>query len=352
MIVALIPAPVIAGVGLPDESGLANVATHPSEGSPWRIGASYALLLGLKTQFSGLGQFNSPFAPQPLGGGVNYDYDNGFVHVDALGNPGGDTSNWGYQNSSQFQSSGTGSIDFSITQSNSNGSVDENGGAHPGVDLFAYYEVGELGISPLKEHKATWGFRGGFLYSHVSIDNQDSIATDLTTTNDSFNLGGTIPPPAPFAGSIGGFGPLLGDSPTRNIGGGSGVVSGSREIDVDLSIVSFGTFFEVPVAKKFDIMAEAGFSLAIASGSYDYNSNTSISGLGTGQSSGSGSSTDFLPGVYFGLSGSYEITRHWSVQCAGRYQYMDGYDLDANGSSATLSFDSAFIVSLGTVYSF
>ncbi len=130
------------------------------------------------------------------------------------------------------------------------------------------------------------------------------------------------------------------------------MVSGSREIDVDLSIVSFGTFFEVPVAKNFDLMAEVGFSLAIASGSYDYKFSTSIRGLGTRQSSGSGSSTDFLPGVYIGLSGSYGITRHWSVQCAGRYQYMDGYDLDANGSSATLSFDSALIASLGTIYSF
>ncbi len=37
---------------------------------------------------------------------------------------------------------------------------------------------------------------------------------------------------------------------------------------------------------------------------------------------------------------------------SGRYQYMDSYDLGSNGSNASLSFDSAFVISISGVYSF
>jgi hypothetical protein len=40
------------------------------------------------------------------------------------------------------------------------------------------------------------------------------------------------------------------------------------------------------------------------------------------------------------------------IRAAGRYQYLDGFELESNGSSASLSFDSAFVLSLGALYSF
>ena len=334
------------------DSKPSDIVTYPAASSPWRVGAGYAQLLGLKTSFSGLGKFNSPFAAQPPGGGVNYDYDNGFVHVDSSGNAGSQTWNWGYQNSSQYQPTGSGTMIFSITNSNANGSVDERGGAEPGIELFAYYDMGAIGFSPLKERKATWGFRGGIHYSHIGVENGGLLATNLTTTTDSFDLNGVTPPLAPYSGSFGGPGPLLGDHPLRGISGGSGSVTGNRELDVHLTIANFGTYLEVPVTNEFDMMIEAGVSLAVASGSYDYSSTTSVSGLGSQQSSGSDSRTGLLPGVYVGISGTYEITKQWSIQGAGRYQYMNSYDLDANGSRASLSFGSAFVVSVGCIYSF
>lgn len=351
-LITFIPVTAKAGDTQPGDSKLAAVVTYPAASSPWRLGAGYAQLLGLKTRFTGLGRFNSPFAAQPLGGGVNYDYDNGFVHVDSSGNAGGQTWNWGYQNSSQYHPADSGTMDFSITNSNANGNSDEHGGADPGIELFAYYDMGPIGFSPLKERKATWGFRGGFHYSHVNVDNSDLVATDLTTTNDTFGLNGTIPPLAPYAGSFGGPGPLLGDHPVRTIGSGSGLVSGSRELDVHLTIANFGTFLEVPVTQEIDVLIEAGVSLAVGSGSYDYYSTTSVTGLGSQQSSGSETRTSLLPGVYLGVSGTYELTKEWSIQCASRYQFMDSYDLEANGSKAALSFGSAFVVSVGCIYSY
>lgn len=324
-----------------------SVASAPSR---WRIGAGYAPLIGLKTEFTGLGNFQSPFTPKPTTGGVNYNYDDGFVRVDSSDNLGDKTWNWGYDNDTQVNG---GSMDFSISNSVANGRTDEDSSADLGVELFAYYDMGAVAIPGLKERGATWGFRGGLHYARINVDSNDTVAADLTTLTDSFALDGVIPPPAPYQGSFGGPGPLLNDSPSRTITtGGQALVAGSRHLDVHLTTFNFGTYLQVPVARKFDLMFEAGVSAAISSGEYEFNSATTAPGLGTQTSSGSASDTTVLPGFYLGLGGTYQLNDSWSIQAAGRYQYMDEFDLGANGSNASLSFDSAFVLSIGALYSF
>jgi hypothetical protein len=338
--------------GEPPAAPVAEIST-PSAPSRWRFGAGYAPLLGLKTEFSGLGKFNSAFNPQPLGGGVDRDYDDGFVHLDSSGNVGGKTWNWGYERASQLNPQNGGSIDYSLTNSLSNGRVDEDSSASAGVELFTYYDMGAVGIPGLKDHGATWGFRGGLHYARIQSDNGENVTTDLTKLTDHFSLDGVIPPLAPYTGSFGGPGPLLGDSPTRTISsGGQAVIVGSRDLDVHLTTFNFGSYLELPLTRKLSFMVEGGVSAAVASGSYDFKSATTVTGLGTQTSSGSDSGTKVLPGVYLGLSSVYQINTSWAIQASGRYQYMDDFDLGDNGSNAVLSFDSAFVVSLGVVYSF
>lgn len=327
-----------------------SMASAPSR---WRFGAGYAPLIGLKTEFSGLGKFSSPFTPQPLGGGVDYDYDDGFVHLDSSGNIGGQTWNWGHDSDTQVNPANGGSIDFSITNSVANGRTDEDSSANGGVEIYAYYDMGAVDIPGLRERGATWGFRGGLHYAHINVDSNNSIRSDLSTLTDRFTLDGVIPPLAPYVGSFGGPGPLLGDSPSRTITtGGKALVVGSRHLDVDLTTFNFGAYLEVPVAPKFDLMFEAGVSAAIATGSYDFETATTVTGLGTQTSSGSDSDTTILSGFYLGIGGTYHLNDSWSIQAAGRYQYMDEFDFRTNGSNAKLSYDSAFVLSVGALYSF
>ncbi|HEY8962348.1 MAG TPA: hypothetical protein VIM57_09095 [Luteolibacter sp.] len=320
--------------------------------SRWRVGASYAPILGLEAKFNGLGAFQSPFTPQPLGGGIDYDYDDGFVHVDSSGNAGGQTWNWGYENDSQYDPSGSGSINFSITNSLSDGRVDEHDNAN-GFEAFAYYEMGKVAFAPLRDVNASWGFRGGLQYARVEMDNRASLSATLITTVDSFDLGGQIPPSAPYSGSFFGPGVLLSDSPTRSVVvGGAGLITGLRDLDADVFVTQFGSYLEVPLCRRFSVTAEGGVCLGIASGSYDFESSTTVTGLGTQTNAGHDSATRFLPGVYAGLSGIFHMNDDWSLQASGRYQYLKPFELGANGSDATLSFDSAFVVSLGVLYSF
>ena len=341
-------APALAG-----EPDSAKEVIVPKAASPWRIGGGYAQLLGLKTEFSGLGKFGSPFTPQPPGTGIERDYDNGYVHVDSSGNLGGETWNWSYNDDTQYNPAGTGSINHSISNSLASGHAEDRGASEPGVELFAYYAMGPADLSGLNIHTATWGFRGGLQYSRINMGNHNSISTRVGTTTDSFDLGGNVPPLAPYTGSFDGPGPLLGDDPTRSTGASNpGRVSGKRDLDVDLTLVTFGTYLEIPVTRDVDLLLEAGGSLGVAHGSYDFNSETTIAGIGTQQSRGNASGTDLLPGIYFGLGGIYQISERFSVIGSARYQYMDSFNLEANGSKASLSFGSTFMLSLGGVYSF
>ena len=335
------------------EPDLANSITAPAAPSPWRVGAGYAQLLGLKTEFTGLGTFRSPNTVQPLGNGIERDYDNGYVHLDSSGNLGGLTWNWSYDDNAQYRPAGTGTIDYSITNSLANARTDEDGDAKPGFELFAYYDMGSVGFHGLGNRPATWGFRAGLQYSRINVSNSDLLTTGLTTTTDSYDLGGTPAPLAPFVGNPSGPGPMLSDNPTRStVIGGTGLVSGSRELDVDLTLLNLGSYLDIPVSEKFDVLLEAGVSLGVASGSYTFHSATTLTGLGTQTSHGSDSSTDLLPGVYLGLGATYQLNDNWSILGSGRYQYLQSYDLGANGSQASLSFDSAFVLSLSGVYSF
>ncbi len=342
-----------ASSALAGDEDLAKLVTPTSSPSPWRIGGGYAQILGLKAEFKGLGAYNNPNTLQPLGSGLNRDYDNGFVRLDSSNNSGGQTWNWSYANNAQYNAAGTGSIDFSITNSLANAQTDEDGAAQPGFEFFALYDMGAAGFSGRGNRPATWGFRAGLQYARIDLNNTDQLSTGLTTTTDRFDLSGAIPPLAPYTGSFAGPGPLLGDTPTRStLVAGSALVNGSRDLDVDMTMLNLGSYLEIPLTEKLALLTEAGLSLGVANGSYDFSSSTAITGLGTQSTSGSNSSTEVLPGAYLGLGASYQITDEWAILSSARYQYLRSYDLSANGSQASLPFNSSYVISLGAVFSF
>jgi hypothetical protein len=320
--------------------------------SNWRFGLGHAPIFGLKTEFTGLGKFASPFFPQPLGGGIDYNYDDGFVHVDSSGNIGNETWNWGYANNSQYDPTGGGSIAMSQSNSLANAHTDERDDAMSGFEFQAYYDMGTVKLLGLNDTPTRWGFRGGIHYANIKIANQNSITSDLNVLTGRFNLNGLIAP-APFTGSFFGPGPLISDSPTRSFANaGSANVTGRRELEVDLTTFNLGSYLEIPVSSKFGMMLEGGVSVAVASGRYTFVSNTTVPALGTQTTIGHDSGTKILLNLYLGMGVTYQIDSAWSVQLSGRYQLMQDFELEASGSRASLSFDAAFILSTGLTYSF
>jgi len=323
----------------------AGVSVEPAP-SRWKVGAAYAPIFGLDAEFKGLGTSGSAFVPQPIAPGTNYEYDNGYVRVDSSGNLGGETWNWGYEDASQVSGN---QVAMSLSSSNGDASAREHDEIAQGVDLFAYLDMGKV---TLGGKDASWGFRAGLHYGRADIGHSGSLTAGTTTITDTYTLTSGVMPGAPYNGTPGGPGPMLGETPVRDIVSGAATVTGSRDLDVHLTTLNFGAYLEIPVAEKFSVSLEGGLSAALADGEYEFDSTTTLTGVGTVNSSGRDSDTKVLPGLYLGASALYQINDQWGLQFSGRYQYMDNFSLEDNGSEATLKFDSAFILSAGVVYSF
>lgn len=338
----------------------ALLLTASSAAAQWRVSTGYAPMFGIKAEFSGFGNFNNPFPTVPAPGPAqNYFYLDGSVQVDSSGNALGVTSNFSYQNNAQYDpaaNGGLGAINFTALASglNNAGTASEsNIAAAAGFNLSGFYTLGTVAFIPAVDGRAaTWGLRVGAQYNRVDVHNTESVTSGIGTINDAFSTGGLIPPLAPYTGSFFGPGFLLGDTPTRTFGTTTATISGSRKLDVHILASQIGTYLEIPVAPKFDVMLEGGLIVALASGNYRYQSSVTVPGTPTQDSEGNKSSTKLLPGFYTGVAVTYNVTETFGIQAGLRYQYLKQFDLGANGSNAALSFSSAFVASLSAVWKF
>lgn len=325
----------------------------------WRISAGYAPMIGLQTKFSGFGNFQNPFPVPAPAGATNYFYSDGFVQVDSTGNAGGLTSYWMYNNASQYNPAGfggQGSIDYHTLSSglNNYGSTTDSGlAAAASFEIHGYLDLGAVSFLPtVSGRSATWGLRTGVQYSRVDDGNSNTLGASIGSITDSFNLNGVVPLAPGVSGTFLGPNALLGDTPTRTTGTAAATISGYRQLGVNLAITSFGSYVEIPVAEKIDLMLEGGALLALANASYRYESTVSVAGAGTQTTSGGRHSTRLLPGVYGGLGVLYHITDRLGLQSSVRYQFLKQLDLGSNGSNASLSFNSALVLSLSVSYKF
>jgi hypothetical protein len=322
----------------------------------WRFQAGYAPMIGLKSEFQGFGNFTNPFpvaAPATTG---SFIYQNGSVQTDVSGNAGNQTTFWSYTNATQIAGGSLRLTTLSGGGLSQAGSVAENAiAAAAGFEFSGYLELGAAKLPFIREHNATWGIKLGYQFANTDIHNSDTITSSLGTITDSYTLAGGLFPPAPYNGPFNGFGPLLntaGVTRTVNASGTTATLSGSRQLVVNLHVLQFGSYLDIPVAKKLDLMLEGGFLLGIASGTYDFASTVSVPGYATQTSGGHASRTRVLPGFFVGLGLRYPLTKRLSLQAGARYQYLREFDIGANGSTATLNFNSAFVLSLGAVWRF
>lgn len=319
-----------------------------------RFGVGFAPILGADVRFSGLGRFQQSNPLFPIGGNQNYEYDNGFVRIDGSGNAGGSTTNWSYLSGDQYNPAGLGTLDFDLSRSLGNASVDDDQSMSPGIELFWELEMGRVPKMALGDRVPRWGFKATLQYVNLSVENCDSLFSDLGRFTDSFPLNGVIPPLAPFTGSAEGPNALLGGSPTRSesfLAKGA-MVTGNRDFDADLFGVGLGAYLEYPVSDRFFLSAEVGVSLTLVSADYSFDSTTTIQGVGTQFQSGSSSDTSVLPGLFIGLKAQYDFSPQWAIYSSAKYQYLEDFEISAADTKAELSLNQSAIVSVGALFRF
>ena len=326
----------------------APLALHGQDASPTedlnRFSFGPRLGFNFKGDFS-LRAIANAGNPGPATGGVDHRYNDGYVNVDSSGNAGGQTWNWGYQNSSQVVGD---TMQFHSAQSQvpslpANHSVTDDPQA--GVELVYQRVLGHL-----PSQMGVWGLEAGFGYTDIDLRDDRNVSGMTTVTTDAFQLNGTLPPGAGYQGTFQGPGALLGDTPTRTTDAFVTSQTSRQRLSGQLYTIRLGPFAEWNLTSKLSLAASAGLTLAPASIDYDFSeSNPSAGGLVT---SGHSSKMGLLYGAFVGGTLRYGFTKHWSAYLGGQFQTLSTLEQSSGNHTAKLDPGATVNGSIGVAYSF
>lgn len=321
-----------------------KVVPVPPE-SPNKLSASFRMAFNVKTSFENVG--TPPVNSTPNGDPFNYD--DGYVLVDATGNAMGYTRYWGYTSSAQLPGDGT-ILMNRYSGTSVNGDTDE---PLPGFELTYRRELG-------RGEKFRWGLEAAGNYMHVNSRNSGSLAYNSTRYTDAYALptapgGGYVtPPPPPYyqgpdlppGGSI-----VIGADPVSSfVNSVAGSVSGYHELDANVIGWRLGPYVEMPLGERGRLSLSGGLSLAYVMSDFDFSE--SITAPVSGTVTGSGSDSDLLVGAYISGEAAYQLSEAWEVFGNVQFQYLDQYSQTVNGRTAVLDMTKSLFVSVGLSYSF
>ncbi|HXF09841.1 MAG TPA: hypothetical protein VN625_03585 [Desulfuromonadaceae bacterium] len=334
--------------------GQDDVATpsliESSQDTPQRsLSLGYRNAFNIQSSFKHVGNIGRS-NPGPATGLTDHFYDDGYNRVDSTGNNHfGDESTtfWGYQDSSQYDSSGSGTIAMHSASSTGAGSSGNTDNPMPGLEVVYSQDV------VVSKH---WhaGVEGAFNYQRVLANSSGPVNTTVTHVTDVYQLNGAIPPTAPYDGPADQPGTLLGDTPTRTITTAPETVTGSRNLEANLFGLRLGPYVEIPLYRIFSVTLSAGATVVGVESKYDVNQTITID-TGTVPSVGSDIKGDVLFGGYAGGSLSAALSDNWSAFVGAQWQHVGTYShhSDVNGGgTAKLDLNNPIFVSAGVSFSF
>ena len=304
----------------------------------FRIGAMAGL--NIHASFNENGLFKIPTA--------NGVYDDGYVREDQTGNAGGLTSNWGYNNASQYDPN-AGTITMHSTSSYSTaGASHDEGGAFVGFDM-AY------GGNLWYWHHVRIGWDLGFGLLPISVTDKQTLQASATQTAYTFNTGGIVVPGAGHQGGSSGVGALLPALPSEfSTNTLSGTASGSREINVILYSVRFGPSIYCDLSQNLGFSLGAGPALGIVSGDYKFNEIVTTSN-GSAHVVGRYGATDVVFGGYVNGTLMYHLqdnNRNADLYLGVQYMPMGDATFGEGGRVGRLNLSGQVYLSAGINWPF
>lgn len=311
----------------------------------FRIGALVGF--NFKGQFSTSGSSSGSSNPGGGGSGLDHVYDDGYVKLDASGNNGGLTWNWGYQNAEQWQ--GT-KLNFHSVQSyettaggGGGGSVD--GDAEVGMELAYGGKITRLWGGSL-------GWEFGFGWMPIEIENKLSGSANVTRLVHQYEVGSILLPQAPYQGSFNGPGPTISDFADEldpeTVGAD---ISGSQKLDLNLYSFRLGPTMQWQLHQRVSVLASVGAAFGIVGGGLKYNE-TLVFEDGTSNVSGKSSDTEFVYGGYIAGTFLFHIERNGDVYLGVQYMPMSSATFSGNGHEGKLDLTGALYISAGVNWPF
>ena len=280
----------------------------------------------------------------------NYNYDDGYVLTDRSGNYLGQTTYWGYDDSSRQIAGNTIVLSRSVATVNSPvASAD----ADPGYGAELAYDR-QLGV----KGNVRYGLEGAANFLDISLRNSSTFASSLRRTTDAFPFTpGTTPPLAtpanPFQGRFDGRDFVIG---ATNVSSSTSVVPGptvttTRRLDSNLWGFRLGPYLEFPIGESLCVWVSGGLALGLLDSSVSWRETTALSG-GPAVNSGSGHDNELLLGGYVGANVSWRFSEHWSAVGGAQYQNLGTYNHTFGSQRVQLDLSNSVFLMLGLGYSF
>lgn len=310
-----------------------------------RFSVSGSMLFNVHANFRNVGQIGGSAAPGPVAGGVPHVYDNGFVGVDATGNQGGLTWNWGYSPQAGISGDSLLLSSFAGTSGTDSGNLDKS--PQPGFELAYGRELLDFGRLKL-------GLELGGGYTSAGFHDSRSFASDYTSITDAYSLGGIIPPLPPYSGNAPGPGPLISDTPVRSssITKGGASITGQHVLDVDLYNFRFGPWLEYAPCRRCSLEIGGGVAWAVLQSRYHFSETVSVPGRSGVNQSGSHDLTDVKLGPWVGGAISVSLTDTISIFGAAQYEKLGHSSNPAANSTAELDLRDSIFARFGLSFDF
>jgi hypothetical protein len=310
---------------------------NPSE---WNhFGLDLRMGFNIRAKFMNAGT-PAPAAPS-AGSAVDRKYNDGFVNVDSSHNAGAQTWNWGYQNASQVAG------DTLLMHSASMSTVTTDGrNDDPNLGFEASF-VRDLG----HESWGRWGVKLAFGYTAMDFHSSDPMSANAQLITDTYQLHGVKPPVAPYSGSFGGPGAVIGSSPTRSVSASDVAITGNRSLDATLYDLRLGPTLDLDIVKGLSLEVGGGLAVGIVDSTFAFSETTTTS-AGSSLSSASVHDTGVQIGAYAEAGLAYRLCTVASVFAGAQFQYLGDFNQNVAGRSVQLDLSQSVFVILGLQFHF
>ena len=301
--------------------------------------------LGMLSGFNIKGNFKLSGNIRVSGSG-NGIYDDGYVIADPKNTTDDYTSNWGYDNASQFDGDHTLTMHRtdSFTPNNTHGVTEDNELAHVGLDLMY---GGNLWY--WKHLRIGWDIGFGLL--PIVITDDRSFAATLTTRSDTFDTEPGVPffPPPGYRGNPNSDGRAIHSTvgSTDSTPGSVETVTGSRTLDLTLYSLRLGPSVFWDINRYIGLEVGAGPAIALVSGKYRWDEQ-----VGGTKNKGSFDASDTLFGGYIEATMTYHAVRNGDFYISAQYMPLGTATFSHGGREATLDMKGAVFLAGGINWPF
>jgi len=283
--------------------------------------------------------------PGPPTGGVDHNYDDGYVRVDSSGNAGDLTWNWGYQNAAQVVGD---AIEYHVIDLPRLPSSISTSGDEPYYGLELVYQR----LAGTFMSGGGWGFEAAFSYTDLDFRDTRSGIGPATLLTDRFALNGVLPPRPPYRGTFNGPGSVIGATPGRTVTDETGAFRSENHLDGPMFGFRFGPFIEWNFNRRFSVVLSGGLSLAPALLDYEFEEDVVLESGLTRSARGTTSKSDLLYGNYIGGVVRFQITEQWGVYAGAQYETLNEWEASVNNRTAKLDPGSTFYGVAGVTFRF